>query len=311
MTELEKLKKQYDRLSEEYYQLKESEDSLIPVQCFPGKDNVIIGEVIEDKGEAKQGMVVLFSKPPEQPQLVYIQNYQIRTSQKTGKQYIKCFYWLTEGQKTELEKQKEQKLQEREEIYKKIKELEKWQHLQEFIKEMKQRGFTEEQVKSVIQLAEAGEYEAIARILKKVTNAYAVLYRYNSYVVLSDQPFYISKEWSDHWSLKDIVFPMHFLPTDILSDTHEIFTEDQIFEGFECEEIARAIHQKHKVPVFYTVPDSCYPGELTVVLPRDSELLKKLKLTKEANLSNELKVLVYAEVLGLNLDEMAELSKYV
>ncbi|RLI76049.1 hypothetical protein DRO97_01850 [Archaeoglobales archaeon] len=323
---MEKLQKRYDELDQQLQQLNQVLKKTIVVQTMPGKDNIIIGEVMQDKtlysGEysdtqtetwyIKRGMIVLFSNPPSDITQVYITAYDFRTSQKTGKHYLKCFQWLTKEQYDELLKQKERIIAEKEEIYNQLKEFEKQQKLGDFIEKVKQLGLTEQQVMAIDKLKDASEYEAIARILKDATKADAILWRYCSFMIIKgDKCYYIAKEYRDCWIFEEVDFPQHFLPTNILSDNYEMFTEDNIFEAFECYEIAEAIHKKHKIPVFYTAPDSAYPGELTLLLPKDSELLKKLKLTKEANLSAELKVLVYCEVLGLNPEEMAELSKYV
>ena len=320
---MEVLQKKYIELEEQVKQLSKVIDRAIPVQTMPGRDNVI-GEVMVDKTfypyeyddtqderwEIKQGMIVLFSNPPSEITQIYITAYQLRTSQR-GKKYLKCFQWLTKEQYNELVKQRERLILEKKEIYRQIEELERREKLRNFAEKVKQIGLTEQQVFAMEELRKAGEYDTIASILKGATKAIAVLWRYEEYVVITkDNTYYIANRWSE-WVCEQVTYPMHFLPTNILSDNHEMFTEDNIFEAFECVEIAEAIYKKHKVPVFYTAPDSCYPGELTLVLPKDSELLKKLKLTKEANLSRELKILVYAEVLGLDLEEMAELSKYI
>jgi len=330
MNEIERLGKQLEQLQKQLTELSRTINNVIIVQTLQGRDGKIIGEVVTPKHFAPreyskfqredwyigEGMVVLFSNPPERVgDQVYIIQYQLRTSQRTGKNYLKCFKWLTKEQFEELRRQRDQLQQRVEELEEKIKELRKQEKLRKFIEDMKKYGFSKQQAEIVIKLGESQNPDAIAHLLKSVTSAYAVLRSYMRFVVLTEtKAFEIRYFWNGEdyiWRVNDVTFPAEGEIDEIYSDTHELFVDDELCESFEAYELAKAIWQKHRIPVFWTYQSSPEYSRLTLVLPKDSELLKKLKVTRELNLPRELKILVYCEILNIDSKKVAEIEKYV
>ena len=86
------------------YEIIENEKH-IKVLTVYGQDGKIIGLVSDPKNsEADRGMIVLFSTPPSEVNVeVYCVDYEIRTSQRTGKKYVKCFRYTDDISKIERE----------------------------------------------------------------------------------------------------------------------------------------------------------------------------------------------------------------
>jgi hypothetical protein len=61
-----------------------------------GRDGSVIGVVEQGSMDVEKGMIVIFSRPPTQliGKKVYLINYEVRDSQKTGKKYVKCFQYI-------------------------------------------------------------------------------------------------------------------------------------------------------------------------------------------------------------------------
>jgi len=252
-----------------------------------GRDNNVIG-IVKSANCADgvaSGMIVLFSNPPPPlNETVYLIEYQVRDS-KTGKKYVKCFKWLTEKQVEELNKRRE--------------EEEKRRALEETSKIL---NIPVDTLMRCLDLDIRMAVEVLGRETKRTVFGIGAGYWKCLLILLThSKAIYIdvgTKVWA-----KIVDLPIDF-------DVHEAYSEkgviviDDAFEYFECREIAKALVKKG-IPAVYYGGESGAKNSVTIVLPKDSELFKRLLAIKQTNMPIDIKKLVYLEVLGISKKEVA------
>jgi hypothetical protein len=256
-------------------ELAELEDELQRLKSLPramsatGRDGKIIAVIHgEETGEAKPGMIVLFSTPPEKAGLeIVLTEYQIRQSKTSGKQYIKCFRWVEKDAVQKTIQELEKKIEE----LKKMEEEKKLQELrQRNLHALSQLGLGEEALK----LLEIREYDAFASLLKK--NAKAVLWDdYGRFIVIDERVIELTLD--DEIKIRECELPARFEPEKwVTSGEQEIISVD-------CEVKAKSLIAKTGWRSF-------------VLLPK--EVAEKVKKIRDAKLDEETKKMLFQKLLG-------------
>jgi len=286
------------------------------VNVLQGRNGEPIGFITFDFNETvREGMVVLFpkSRKPNIGSVIYLTSYEVRDSKRNpGKKYIKAFQWISKEEYQQL-KQRNYEIQRLNET---IFDIEQELKLLQKIQEVSQAtGIDEDLLYAAYELDKKNQRDVIMQLFYHHLKPVAVLREYNDYwIVFEDIVTEVHiAGWYDtfEYSIHQVGQPIYGTPNFCLSETHELFTEDHIFDPFESEEFARAVAKKLNVPVWYTTPDSGYPGEISILLPKDSEILKKLKVTKETKMPAIWKKAVYLEILGIKESEVPEIIKSI
>ncbi len=305
-----------EELEELRQQLKRFAEGMVPrAKTKPDRSGNGVIAVIEwtgDDGNLGVGMIVLFSdnlryslKPYEN---VYLVDYQVRES-RTGKKYVKCFRCLTEEQYGALKEDAERRLKEIEE------EIERQRIREEVESAARELGVSAEAVRKAVELAKRGMYEAAWQVLVKESGALAALLApaqcYALFVFDARSAAWVTLFFGE--TTRSVKVEKCFLPyeaytTKCISDDYAVVVLDDAFEGFEAREVAEALAQRG-VPALYECPSSRNLGAVTVLVRRGSQLHRKLLAVKQTDMPEEVKKLVYCEVLGINPKKLPEVSK--
>jgi len=286
------------------------------VNVLQGSDGEPVGFITFDFNETvREGMVVLFpkSRKPNIGSVIYLTSYEVRDSKRNpGKKYIKAFQWISKEEYQQLKQRNHEIQRLNETIYDIEQELKLLQKIQEV---SQATGIDEDLLYAAYKLDKKNQRDIAMQLFYHHLKPVAVLREYNDYwIVFEDKVMEVHiAGWYDtfEYSIHQVGKPIYGTPYFCLSETHELFTEDYIFDPFESEEFARAVAKKLNVPVWYTTPDSGYPGEISILLPKNSELLKKLKDTKETKMPAIWKKAVYLEILGIKESEVPEIAKSI
>mgnify|MGYP001772926830 CR=1 FL=1 len=253
----------------------------------------------------RYGMIVLFTdqlatslKPYTS---VYLAEYEVRQSRIPDRYYVKCFRVYTAEEWNDLMKKIQEEKTKIEEELKKLKELQ--QRKEQVYALAALLKVSAEEVERAMLLGK----EALAGYLASCGHDVVYDLIWDQFIVLRDDDailFYLTV--LGHKVLK---YPIRDRPDKFVSKKNGIiYIDDAKLEEFEAQEIAKALASRG-FKVFWWGEGSGGSGSLAVIIPKDSELFRKLMAVKTTDIPAEIKKLIYCEVLGLNPKELPEVSK--
>ena len=274
--------------------------SMPRVRTFKGRNGKVVGYVEYSSDEnVKKGMIVLFSTPPSPLVPVWLQTYVVRDS-KAGKKYVKCFKYLKDQEHKKLI----------EELEKRKKELENKIYVLDVAEKLK---VSMEEASRIYKLLQEGKNDLLAHYFYRKYNCDAIIYSFKYFFVVKGMK---ALEIEDvGFNNIAIRITEKTLPCDsplldkCVSDKYTIVVLDDVFEQFEVIEVANALKEKN-IPSMYWCCETGSYSVLTILLPKDSQLFKKILAIKQSKLPRELKILLYCEALGLDINKLPEISKH-